>query len=618
MIRGTAMRKTRTTLTALLLAALLALTACGSPQNDPANNGGNSSGENVPDAAVPEETRPLTVSLSAAQDTLDPASATAQGSETILYHLFENLLRWEDGGDGWAVLAPGQAERYAVETDFAGNATYTFTLRENLLWSDGKPVTAEDFAAAWRRLANPSNDLPHRELLRDVAGYDAVQEGMDASLLEVSAPDERTFVVTLVGSPAYFLEEVCAGAYTMPVRADLAADSSWGKTAATVTNGPYTATQFDRKLVALASSGTYYDESLRTPGEIHFVTSGADDYEKFLSGELDLVTDLPDEALQELAEGGLWTPEPVSSVWGVLLNTRRPPFDNPDVRLAFRLAINNQAVVEALGDLTARPAVGLVPYGVSDYGEHAPVEESPEEPALPDPNAAPPPPEPDPTYWDFRAHSLELVTVSDERDYEADCLRARALLAQAGYAGGGGFPVVEYLYVEEGQAGELARILQDMWQRCLGVSVTIRAVSREEYQASVALTPLPEEALEEGPAPGQVGDLPVATGEFVMAAQTIAPVFSDAGDLLGRWYGESGENVCGYASDAFDILMNSARAAVSPEARDAYLHDAEAILLEDAPVIPVCCQGGSCRLSDGLSGLYRRPDGVYFLYNLAE
>ena len=66
----------------------------------------------------------------------------------------------------------------------------------------------------------------------------------------------------------------------------------------------------------------------------------------------------------------------------------------------------------------------------------------------------------------------------------------------------------------------------------------------------------------------------------------------------------------------FAIVDKAARAAAAPEVRDAYLHDAEAILLEDAPVIPVCCQGGSFRLAEGLSGLYRAPDGVYFLYYL--
>lgn len=599
----------------LVCALLAALTACGSSGNNPAG-GGNSAAGGAPDAEDGSG-RTIAVSLSAAQDTLDPAKATAQGSETILCHLFENLMRWTDGGDGWAVLAPGQAESYELETDFAGSATYTFTLREGILWSDGEPVTAGDFVTAWRRLANPANGLPHRELLRDVAGYDAVQESMDASQLAVSAPDERTFVVTLTGSPAYFLEEICASAYTMPVREDLALDGSWGRNAAaTVTNGPYVAAQLSRDLVALEASGTYYDTA-GLPSQIQFVTSGEGDYDKFLSGDLDLVTNLPDEALRELAESGLWTPEPVSTTWGVLLNTRQPPFDDANVRLAFRLAIDSQAVAAAMGDLTLRPAVGLIPYGVSDYGERSGTEEEPAE-APPSPNAAPLPEEPDPVCWDFRAHSLELVTVPGDRDYAADCARARSLMAKSGYAGGAGFPAVEYLYVDSGWGRELAGTLRAMWQEQLGVSVTTRAVSREEYEASVSLTPLPDDVLGEEPVPRQVGTLPEATGEYFMAAQELTPAYSDAGALLERWYSQSGENVTGYASNAFDILIDAARAASAPEVRDAYLHDAEAILLEDAPVIPVCCRGGSFRLAEGLTGLYRAPDGVYFLYNIAE
>src|SRR5699024_10161930 len=97
---------------------------------------------------------------------------------------FENLMRWEDDGSGHAVLAPGQAESYEVETDYAGNATYTFTLRSGIQWSDGQAVTAGDFVTAWQRLADPANDLPHRALLKDIAGYSKVQETGDSSLLQ--------------------------------------------------------------------------------------------------------------------------------------------------------------------------------------------------------------------------------------------------------------------------------------------------------------------------------------------------------------------------------------------------------------------------------------------------
>lgn len=598
------MKKRRISFLAFLLALALLLTACA----------GQQSAEGDPASPEQEDaSRHLTVRVGEAQTTLDPAAVTAQGGETVLYHLFENLLRWEDDGSGWAILASGQAESYTVEADYAGNATYTFTLREDIVWSDGEPVTAGQFVDAWRRLADPANGLPHRELLSVVSGYEEAEAAGDPTLLAVSAPDDRTLTVTLVGSPAWFLAEVCGGAYTMPIRTDLNDNQS-----AAVTNGAYTAASLDSGGITLERSETYYDPDAQGPETILFQKSedSQGDYDALLAGETALVTDLPEEPLQALADSGLWTPEPVTQTYGLLLNTLTEPLNNENVRLALHLAIDRQTVADVLGDPTARPAPGVVPYGVADYGERPAVEEPDEEPAIPDPNAAPPPEKPAPTCWDFRTHSLQVVTAEHAHEYEADRSYAQALLANAGYPGGSGFPEIEYIYVEHSALdGQLAVILQSMWRESLGISVKPRAVSESEYAAALVFTPPEEEGESEGEDGGTEGEtLPVPA--FQIAAQVFSPACSDAEVLLRQWHSGRVENVTGYANDAFDILLDSAKAAVSPEARDAYLHDAEAILLEDSPVIPVLCLGGSYRLADGLTGMYRAPDSVFFLYHV--
>ena len=586
-----------TILFALLLALTLLLSACGA-QEEP----------QPPEDAEPEPFT-LSVSLPGQADTLDPLRSTAQGTETILHHLFENLMRWEDSGDGWAVLAPGQAESYTVETDYAGNATYTFTLREGLQWSDGRPIAAGDFVSAWQRIADPANDVPHRALLSPVAGYGQVQETGDASLLAVSAPDRRTFVVSLEGSCAWFLEEVCASPYTVPRPTDLPSDGS-------VTNGPYTAVQFGRAQVVLEPSETYHSPSRTAPEKLVFFTGGdvEDEYLKFQGGSRDLVLDLPASALQELAAGGTWLPEPVTSVYGVLFNTRQAPFDDPSVRLAFRLAVDTAAVTEAIGDPRLRAASGVVPYGVTDYGAPAPEEPEEEAPStLPDPSAPVEPELPAP-YWDFRAHSLELVTVPGEQDYTADCLQARTLLSQAGYPNGSGFPAVEYIYVRSDAAQAAANALCALWRRELGVTVTARGLSQEDFDACLAAAQAQDTEAEDA---SDSEEEPSAE-PFTLAARDFTPSCNDAGVLLDFWRSTRETNLSGYRSDAFDILLDAARAAESPEVRDAYLHDAEAILLQEVPVVPVCYHGGAFQLSDRLSGLYRLPDGVYFLGNVRE
>ena len=608
---------------AACMALLLCLSACSQNQND-TNQNIEPDTDTSTEAPVPEVFT-VNARIGQVQDTLDPAYSTTEGGETILYHLFENLMRWVDDGSGYATLAPGQAESYALETDYAGNATYTFKLRQDIFWSDGEPVTAQDFVNAWQRLADPATASPHSVLLQKIAGYDEVQKEGDVSLLAVSAPDDTTFVVTLNGSCAWFLEEVCAGAYTMPVRTDKMKSVNWktlsDDTAAekVPTNGPYTLIHFGSDFVELSRSESYYDCANNSPESLQFspVTDSESDYEEFLSesGGVDLVTQLPQSALQELGTESTWLPEAVTSTYAVLFNTLAPPFDQPEIRQAFYLAIDPQTVVTAADDLTLRPAAGLVPYGISDYGTAPETdstadkkEELPDPNALADPNA--PIPEEEPViYWDFRTHSQKLLTHPEETDYAAKCSLAQALMAQAGYTSGGGFPIVEYIYVESEQNHAIAIALQHMWQTQLGVTVTVRGLSQEEYDAMLK-APAPE--VSEGTEP----TAPIPS--YQMAGQLFTAQYSDAWEFLVPWHSISIRNMTGYSSEAYDILLNSGKAATSAEARDAYFHDAEAIVLTDAAVIPLYHAGGSYQLSDRLTGLYRAPDGVYFLSALQQ
>ena len=237
-------------------------------------------------------------------------------------------------------------------------------------------------------------------------------------------------------------------------------------------------------------------------------------------------------------------------------------------------------------------------------------EESAEEESQPstDPNAANEPQEPD-TFWDFRTHSLEKVTVTTDTDYEADCAQARSLLAQAGYPNGTDFPAVEYIYVSSDAGKAAAQAVAAMWKDQLGITVTTRAVTADEYETMLtsAGTENAGDSSEE-----------TAQASFQIAAQEFTAAYNDAKAILKDFFSSNATNLSGYDSDAFDILMKSAAAAIAPEARDAYLHDAEAILLADAPVIPLYYEGLSWQLREGLSGLYRAPDGVFFLSALSQ
>ena len=138
----------------------------------------------------------------------------------------------------------------------------------------------------------------------------------------------------------------------------------------------------------------------------------------------------------------------------MLFNTRRAPFDVPEVRQALCLAVDQEALAAALDNPALRPAPGLVPYGVADYGQRDVAEEpeAEEEPVLPGGVPVQEPEEEPAILWDFRAHAQELVTLADESDYAANCAQAKALLAQAGYGQQRPFPEIEYLYVDTPEA----------------------------------------------------------------------------------------------------------------------------------------------------------------------
>lgn len=578
------MKKHAKTLTALLLIFVTLLSACGT----------FGSSTTAPPADGPLH---LTVRAGEPQTTADPGKATADGSDTLLYHLYENLMRWEDDGSGYAVLAPGQAKSYTVELDYAGNATYTFTMRDDIRWSDGEAVTAHHFAAAWKRLADPANELPHRELLSILQGYDDVQESRDTDLLGVSAPDAATLVVTLIGNPPHFLETLCAGAYTMPIRHNPPNPKK------IITNGPYTVEDLSGEGVTLTRSETYYDKASVTVESIRLLPAADSqtDYDALLAGEADLVENLPAAVLQTLSDSGNWTSEPVTSTLAVAFNTLSAPLDSPEIRTALQLVIDRQAVVDALTDHTFRAATGVIPYGVSDFSTRETEEEiQTTEETLPDPNAPMPEVTEAPAvYWDFRTHSEEIVTVDTTTEYAADCRYAQTLLAAAGYRDGEGFPVLDYIFLNTEENVTIAKALRSMWKEQLGIDVALRAMTQEDYDAM--LVPVADE------------ETGLAAAPFQIAAFELSAKYNDAEAFLAQWSSADPGNFTGYSSPAFDILIDAADAAVSPDAYDAYLHDAEAILLTDAPLLPLCYRGGSCLLASGLEGLYRAPNGIYFL-----
>ena len=210
--------------------------------------------------AKDEEGVSLAVCLGSEPASLDPIYATAEGDQTVLTHLYENLMRVTVDVSGGATVTNGMAKSYSWQDNLDGTITWTFRLR-GAKWSDGRAVKAEDFVYAWRRLADPASGSPYASILSIVAGYDQVRATGDTSLLQVSARNDSTLDVVLTGDYEWFLTEVCTSPATSPLREDVvvrlrdaavernkAAEAEtgtagtenwWSQTEKLVTNGPY-------------------------------------------------------------------------------------------------------------------------------------------------------------------------------------------------------------------------------------------------------------------------------------------------------------------------------------------------------------------------------------------
>ena len=412
----------------------------------------------------------LRVSMGPEADSYDPIRAETPEAETVLVHLYENLLRLTPDPSGGTALAPGVAKKYDVEENYDGTVTYTFRLRA-AKWSDGQAVTAGDFVYAWQRLADPVTASPSASLLSAVAGYDEVRSSGDASKLQVSAPDDSTFVVTLLGKCDWFLEDVCTDSATMPLRQDnlqrlkeaaiqanLQTEEQGGTGTLNwasdptklVTNGPYTASRGEEGKLILTASETYVG-GVSGPEELRFLfhETAEEAWETYEAGEADFVSPLPRAETEIRAEED-WASVSLLCTTVLLFNTQGENFNDAESRKAFSLAIDRQA----LSDLTeevSRPADGLVPYGVPDENGE-----------------------------DFRARGGDLLGESGTEEVLA---QARTLLEESSYASAS---VPRFVYEDTAENALLADALWRTWMKALRVRLERIPLSADELRETLA------------------------------------------------------------------------------------------------------------------------------------
>ena len=545
-------------LLALMLGFVMLLSACGNGgQKQGTGQAGNGNAASNEEAG--REDGVFDVNIASEPESIDPALNSAVDGAIMISHLFESLIRWDDDGNGNAILKPGIAESWDVSDD---GLTWTFHLRD-AKWSDGKPVVAEDFVYSWNRLVNPDTGADYEYMLDMVKGYEDKK-------LDISAPDEKTFVVNLSVKCPYF-EEICAFPAVMPVRKDAVEGSeNWTNSADTlISNGPYVLKEWKHnQVIEMEKNPEYYDADSVKAEKLAFHLQDDQNaiYASYRSGDLDFINSVPQEEVQKLLDTKELKVLPQVGTYYVVFNTEKEPFNDARVRKAFSLVIDRDFIVKQVSGKGEEPASGYVPSGVYDVDGA----------------------EGD----DFRTKGGDYYSIKVD-DYEKNVEEAKKLMEEAGYKDGQGFPQVEYLYNTSEGHKAIAEALQNMWQEKLGVQVTL-----QNQDWNVFLTERKQ-------------------GNFNIARSGWIADYNDPMSFIDMWMTGGGNNDAQYKNPKYDDLVKAAKATSDQAERMENMHKAEDILVgEDAVVAPIYFYTNSHMMKPNIEGLYYTPLGYYFFKGL--
>ena len=542
---------------ALVLAAAMisttVLSGCGGGGSTDTNKGGQET--------QTAEGNNLVVEIGPDPETIDPALNSAIDGANMIIHLFEPLLNFDKDNK----IIGGMAETWDVSED---GLTYTFHLREGLKWSDGTPLTANDFVYTFKRVADPMTAAPYGyDLMCMIKGYDKAAEG-DLDALAVSAPDDQTFVVEL-SYPCVYFDKICAFATLSPVQQATVETNGekWAVDPSTyICNGSMKIKEWvPGSHILMEKNENYWNADAVTADTIKFVlmedVNAA--YSAYNSGEVMFIKDVPTEEVPNLRENPEFNVDPILGTYYISLNLNREYLKDTKVRQALSLALDRGYIADTIMQGTYSAAKNFVGPGVSDV-------------------------EPGSSFSEVTVEENGEFFHTD--DFEGDLAKAKELMAEAGYPNGEGFPAIEYMTNDAGYHKPLAEYLQSAWGE-LGISMDIKIVEWASF------TPTRRN-----------GDFDIARNGWIYD-------YDDPSNMLNLFETENGNNDGKYSNPEYDKLIATARKTADREEHYKLLHDAEQMLLNDMAMIPVAWQNDFWLQKPELQGTWHSPYGYwYFMY----
>lgn len=481
--------------------------------------------ETPADAAI--RTRTLLLGNLSEPADLDPQIITAYTDQNITIALFEGLTAIDEKT---ALPVPAVADHWEISPDAL---TYTFHLRADARWSNGDALTAKDFAYSFQRILSPGLASEYASMLWPIKNAEAFNTGKTKNFSDVgiAVVDDRTLRVTLE-RPTPYLLSLAAHPTWFPVhRATIEKfgrmdqrSTAWTRPGNLVSNGAFTLSEWSPNArVTVTKNPHYWDATHNQLEHVVFFPSDSADVEErdFRAGQLHVTYGLPVEKIAGYRERtpGQLRLDPFLQTYFLRFNVTRPPFDNPKVRRALALAIDRDSIARSVLRESRLPAPYLTPPNCAGYTARARV-------------------------------TTDLAT-------------ARRLLAEAGFPNGAGLPAIEVQVRNDSGLPRVIEAIQAMWQRDLGVHVTI--ASREQKT-----TLQNEQSL-----------------NYTISFSAWVGDFADPATFLELFLKDGGNNWTGWGNADYDQLIHEAANTLNPAERLERFQQAETLLLEAAPITPI-------------------------------
>lgn len=456
----------------------------------------------------------------------DPQVVEGVNGSEVVRDLFEGLYNQDANGNN----VPGVALSHTVSNN---NKTYTFKLRDNAKWSDGKAVTAGDFVYAWQRAVDPKLASPYAwymELMSIKNSAEIIAGKKPITDLGVSAPDDHTLVVELTKPIPYFDMMVShSTTFPSPKWVIEKHGAQWVRPENMVSNGAYVLTEHVPKERSTRKRNTMYWDNKNTVIDTVITQVVGDDVQaltRYKAGEFDMMSPLPAGQFpalrKEFGEEAMANPRLCNYYFTFNLASGPEAFKDVRVRQALSFAIDRQVIVNQVLQGGQFPAYSFTPAATAG----------------------------------FEMPNIAYANISQaERD-----AKAKQLLKEAGYGKGGKKLAFEYLYNTSEAHEKVAIVATQMWKQKLGVQATL---VNQEWKVFLETR---------------------GAQNFDMARGAWCGDYNEASTFLDLLSTQSGYNDGKYSNARVDELLSNAKSSQNP---NALYTEIEQILAADMPIIPV-------------------------------